>query len=124
MKKNKWDIIGQDIDKDNSKEYNDYFYYWYDGEEDYNFYDDDLYIYEYTDVIPYDEYVSKRGIRVNINVYQRGRFIDMDTIYPKEVLRQRKIDYLLGNEKYEIQHKPTILDIINYKKNERNRKNN
>jgi len=34
MKKSKWDIIGSDIDKFNTQEWQDYFYYWYDGEYD------------------------------------------------------------------------------------------
>ena len=40
-----------------------------------------------------------------------GRFIDMSTIYSKEVLRQKKINYLLGIEKYEIS-RPTLADIF------------
>jgi hypothetical protein len=117
MKKSKWDIIGSDIDKVNSEEWSSYFYYWYDGEYG-NFYDDDLYSYEYTDVIPYDEYVSKRGIRIDLNKYQRGRFIDMTSIYSKSVLRQKKIDFLLGIEKWEFTNKPTIGDLM--KKNKLN----
>jgi len=43
------------------------------------------------------------------------------SIYSSQVLRQKKIDYLLGIDKWEVTSKPTILDYINYKKgNERN----
>jgi len=45
-----------------------------------------------------------------------GRFIDMSTIYSKEVLRQKKINYLLGIDKYEIQPRPTIGDYYNEKR--------
>jgi hypothetical protein len=38
--------------------------------------------------------------------------IDMDSIYPKEVLRQRKIDYLLGIGSYDYVSKPTFADVM------------
>ena len=40
----------------------------------------------------------------------------MMSIYSPQVLRQKKIDYLLGIDKWEVSSKPTILDYINYKK--------
>ena len=115
MKKSKWDIIGQDIDKDNSEEYADYFYYWYDGDYDnYDYYED--IDYEYSETV-YDELIFKRGIRVSIDTFSKGSYIDMMSIYPKSVLRQKKIDYLLGNEKWDYISKPTIGDI--YLKNKK-----
>ena len=38
MKKSKWDIIGNDIDKENSQYYDSWFYYWYDGEDYHDYY--------------------------------------------------------------------------------------
>jgi len=110
MKKSKWDIIGQDIDKDNSEEYADFFNYWYDGDWDnYDYYED--IDYEYLDDV-YDEHVSKRGTRVTIDKSLRGKYVDMLSIYPKQVSRQKKIDYLLGFDKWEILTKPTIGDLL------------
>lgn len=114
MKKSKWDIIGNDIDKDNSDEYSDYFYYWYDGEDYFDYYYGDDYIYEYLDEV-YDEYVYKRGTRVSIGKYLRGSYIDMLSIYPKQLSRQKKIDYLLGLDKWDILTRPTIGDLIKNK---------
>lgn len=62
-------------------------------------------------------YVSRSFGRWHVmNTPKHGRFIDMNTIYSKEVLRQKKINYLLGIDKYEIQLKPTIGDSYNEKR--------
>ena len=117
MKKSKWDIIGNDIDKSNNIEYNDWFYYWYDGgyyfDHDYG----DYYQYDYINTV-YQDYVSKRGIRVTLDRMNMGSYIDMMSIYPPQVLRQMKIDYLLGIDVWEITKTPTIGDIMN--KNKKN----
>ena len=113
MKKSKWDIIGNDIDKSNDIEYDDWFYYWYDGYYfDYDF--GDYYEYKYSDTI-YQDYVSKRGIRVTIERMNMGSYIDMMSIYSPQVLRQMKIDYLLGIDVWEIIKIPTIGDILKLK---------
>lgn len=118
MKKSKWDILGQDIDRVNNQEYDDWFNYWYDGDYyDYN-YDED-YDYEYTEKI-YNEYISKRGIRVTLDRILMGGYIDMMSIYSSQVLRQRKIDYLLGIDIWEITKLPTIGDLIKNKKENEN----
>jgi hypothetical protein len=117
--KNKWDIIGRDIDKDNYEEYNNYFYYWYDGD----FYDSnyDYQNYDYLEEV-YDNYISKKGIKVSIYTSLRGRYIDIMSVYSKQVLRQIKIDQLLGLENFYFSKKTTIGDIIKYKdNNEKNR---
>jgi hypothetical protein len=45
----------------------------------------------------------------------------MMSIYDKQTLRQKKIDYLLGIDKWKETKLPTISDHINYKNaNERN----
>lgn len=114
MKKNKWDIIGRDIDKENSQFIDGWFYYWYDGEDyfDFGYYEDTE--YNYTDTL-YQDYVSKRGIRVTLERINMGSYIDMMTVYSPQLLRQKKIDYLLGIEKWEITKRPTIKDL--YEKN-------
>lgn len=109
MKKSKWDIIGKDIDKENIQYYDSWFYYWYDGEDYHDYYYED-YEYDYIDTI-YRDYVSKRGIRVTLERIQMGSYIDMMSIYSKSKLRQIKIDYLLGEDKWEINKKPTFRDI-------------
>ena len=115
MKKSKWDIIGSDIDREIDFVYDDWFCYWYDGEDyfDYGYGVD--YEYDYIGII-YKDYVSKRGIRVTFERFNMGSYIDMMSIYSPQVLRQKKIDYLLGIDKWEVSSKPTILDYINYKK--------
>ena len=116
MKKSKWDILGNNIEKDNHDEYADFFNYWYDGDyDDYDYYED--IDYEYSDDI-YDEYLSKRGPKVTIGKSLRGSYIDMMSIYSKSVLRHKKIDFLLGTDKWEILTKPTIGDLIKEKKDE------
>lgn len=47
--------------------------------------------------------------------------IDMNSIYPKEVLRQRKIDYLLGIGTYDCVSKPTFGDIFKNRNIDENR---
>lgn len=119
MKKSKWDIIGSDIEKDNHEEYDNYFHWWYDGDYDnYDYYED--IDYEYLDDV-YDDYVSKRGIRVSLHTILRGKYIDMMSIYSKQISRQKKIDYLLGTDKWEILTKPTIADLIKEKKKDEDR---
>ena len=62
-------------------------------------------------------YVSRSFGRWHVmNTPKLGKLIDMNTIYPKEIIRQRKINYLLGIDKYEIQLKPTIGDSYNEKR--------
>jgi hypothetical protein len=62
-------------------------------------------------------YVSRSFGRWHVmNTPKYGRLIDMNTIYSKEVIRQKKINYLLGIDKYEIQLKPTIGDSYNEKR--------
>jgi hypothetical protein len=117
--KNKWDIIGRDIDKDSYEEYNNYDYYWYDDD----FYDSnyDYQNYDYLEEV-YDNYISKKGIKVSIYTSLRGGYIDIMSVYSKQVLRQIKIDQLLGLDNFYFSKKTTIGDIIKYKdNNEKNR---
>ncbi len=123
-KKNKTEILDSIITKDSLSEAYHWWCYWDD--------DDDYYYHDYYcdcalcspnyDYLP-DEfqpksvyYSSKRGSRITYTNYQHGMFIDMNSIYSKEVRRQKKINYLLGIE--EIYQKPlnTLEDFLNIKK--------
>ena len=123
IRKNKTEILDKIITK---SEINggDYWSYW-DWEDDWDYHD------EYCDCyscmpIDYDylpdelqpksvEHISKRGFRVTTHVYQPGRLIDMTSVYSKEVLRQKRIDHILGIESIE-HSRPTFADILNIKK--------
>lgn len=121
-KKNKWDIIGADLWKvENLSIYWDT-WYWYDYDDDYcyrtnctcdncsPYYDD----YSYVDY-PISDYkiITKTHLRSYIDKPNQSlKMIDMNSIYPKEVLRQRKIDYLLGVGSYDYVSKPTFGDIL------------
>ncbi len=122
-KKNKTEILESIIHKQELEEANMWMYYW-----DYD--DWDCYHDDYCDCyscIPVDyeylpdemqpkspTYISKRGIRVTQHTYDVGRLIDMTSIYSKEVLRQKRINHILGIEP--IDHTPTTLgDILNIK---------
>ena len=60
------------------------------------------------------DYVSKR-ITITYHSISPGRMIDMTSIYSKEVLRQKKINHVLGIESME-HSRPTLGDILNIKK--------
>ncbi len=133
MKKSRWDIIGSDIYKDNLEEYDRYLYYWYDGEYDFDYYDycdncgksycqnyEHCQTYDYTE-LPNNKvtYISKSFGNWKISHMSHplhGRYIDMMSIYPKTVLRQMKIDYLLGVNKWEFVKNPTLGDIFKINK--------
>jgi len=118
MKKSKWDVIGKDIDRESNQYYDSWFYYWYDGED---YYYDDYYDYVYTDTI-YQDYVSKRGIRVTLERLNMGSYIDMMSVSDPQLLRQKKINYLLGIEKWEVENRPTIKDLYDEKYSRNNKK--
>lgn len=109
MKKNKWDILGKEIDKDNQIEFNLWFSYWYDGEDYFDHDYGQYYTYEYSEPV-YKEYFSKRG-KWGKESQLFGNYIDMLSIYDKQKLRQMKIDFLLGINNWEIPKKPTLGDI-------------
>ena len=44
-----------------------------------------------------------------------GKLVDMNSIYSKEVLRQKRINHILGIESME-HSRPTLGDILNIKK--------
>lgn len=119
MKKSKWDIIGSDVDREINFVYDDWFCYWYDGQDyfDYGYGED--YEYDYIDTV-YQDYVSKRGIRVTLERLNMGSYIDMMSIYSKSEIRQIKIDYLLGVNNKKFPKKTTFGDIIKINLNNEN----
>jgi len=132
LRKSKLEILDKIITK---SELGDDYYceYWDWDDDDYNYYyyrycdncgsnfcDD----YNHCQTYEYHEddtnkviYLSRSFGRWHVmNTPKYGRLIDMNTIYSKEVIRQKKINYLLGIDKYEIQLKPTIGDSYNEKR--------
>ena len=123
LRKNKTEILDKIITNAELGDAYDWSY-WYD-DDDWDYHD------EYCDCyscmpIDYDylpeqfqpkpvEHISKRGFRVTTHVYQTGRLIDMTSIYSKEVLRQKRINHILGIESME-HSRPTLADILNIKK--------
>jgi hypothetical protein len=112
--KNKWDIIGKDIDRDNSIEFDDWFYMWYDGwNSEWYPYDGYDVEYEYIETTKMG-YINKHSDNISMSQLKIGSYIDMVSIYPKSVQREIKINQILGIEKW----KPTFGDLINKKENE------
>jgi hypothetical protein len=124
LRKSKIEILDSIIYKQELEEANRWMYYWdYDDWDDYH----DGYCDCYS-CMPIDfEYlpeelqpksithISKRGIRVTEHTYSPGKLIDMNSIYSKEVLRQKRINHILGIESME-HSRPTLGDILNIKK--------
>jgi len=121
QRKNKIEILDKIITKAELDDYN-YYWYWYDDEDwDYHDHYCDCYAcvpnYEYLpdELQPKPiDYISKRS-RITYHSISPGKIIDMTSIYSKEVLRQKRINHILGIESME--HTPTTLgDILNIKK--------
>lgn len=104
LKKNKIHIIEKITSLHSSiKEYEEEGYWW--GDDDWYEYQNDLdYLnefatYEYIDEEPEKiRYMHKyrSSWYMGLENTNHGRMIDMNTIYSKEILRQRKIDEILG----------------------------
>jgi len=130
LRKNRTEILDKIITK--AELGSDYYWGYWDWDDD----DDDYYYwncdcgryhcngyecvgYEYLpeEFQPkYVEYVSKRGIRVTKHTYSTGRLIDLNSVYPKDVLRQKRINHILGVEKMIGYSKTTIGDILESRK--------
>lgn len=125
LRKNKIEILDSIIYKQELEEANRWMYYW-DWDDDWDDFHDD-----YCDCyscMPIDfEYlpdelqpktithISKRGIRITEHTWSPGKLIDMTSIYSKEVLRQKRINHILGIESME-HSRPTLADILNIEK--------
>lgn len=114
--KNKIELLDKSISVELEMEldyYNNYWSYYY---EDYYYpeeYDDDGGCWGY---IPTENLFmvinSYRGGCKTINKSPNiGSLIDMNTIYPKHILREKKINQLLGLEYYNM-YKPTLAEIF------------
>ncbi len=122
LRKNKIEILDRIITKAELGEAN-YWGYW---DDDYDWDDHDGYCDCYMcmpvdyDYLPDElqpkpiDYISKRA-RITYHSISPGKMIDMNSIYSKEVLRQKRINHILGIELMEHSH-PTLGDILNIKK--------
>ena len=123
QRKNKTEILDRIITK--AELGDDYYWSYWDDDDwyDYHHHECDCYMclpvdYEYLpdELQPKSiEHISKRGIRVTTHSYQPGKLIDMNSIYSKEVLRQKRINHILGIESME-HSRTTLGDILNIKK--------
>lgn len=118
IKKNKIELRDQSFSLSNELEeyyvWFDNFYYDYDDYCDY-YCNCHLCVPEYK-YLPVEQsnLIYRVGRRKNIHFANEpiiGRMIDMTSVYSKEVLRQKRIDYLLGLESEF--SKPTLSDIFN-----------
>ena len=124
-KKTKYDIKSKLFLKDGIDEYNQWWLVYWDY-DDYDYHDVycDCYMcmpieYEY---LPDNEqpkptdYVYRRGkIHVSRGTYSSGKMIDMKTIYSKEILRQKKLEAILGGQ-YEVFYKKSYFkDLLDEK---------
>jgi len=113
MKKIKWDIIGKDLDNEIPEYWYEYYFgWWYDGSS-WDYLHDDDFEYEYKHT-PVQKYLNKAGGRIYLSDFSIGSFIDMNSIYPKSIQREIKINQILGINQWV----PTFGDIINKNKDE------
>lgn len=123
LRKNKTEILESIIHKHELEDAYYWMYYWdYDWDDyhddycdcyacmpvDYDYLPDELQPKTVT-------HISKRGIRVTQHTHSPGKLIDMTSIYSKEVLRQKRINHILGIESME-HSRSTLGDILNIKK--------
>ena len=121
LRKNKTELLDRRITKSEFTDYDDYWSYWNDDEwNNCDGYCDCYMCMPVYDYLPDElqpksiDYVSKR-ITITYHSISPGRMIDMTSIYSKEVLRQKKINHVLGIESME-HSRPTLGDILNIKK--------
>ena len=124
-KKIKSDIKSKLFLVDGLREYDDWWCYWDYDDDDYYQCDDcgsyhcsgycSSYEYLPDDLQPSPvEYVSKRA-RVTTYKYSFGKLIDMSTIYSKGIMRQKKLEAILGGQ-YEVFYKKSYFkDLLDEK---------
>lgn len=118
--KNKIELLDKTISVEMEMEV-DYYDWWcgyYYDDDYYPHYDDDYDpCWSYLDVTDIEySIINTRGRVKSINKskyypYSIGRMIDMNTIYPTNILREKKINQLLGLEYYSM-YKPTLAEIF------------
>ena len=113
--KNKIELLDKTISVEMEMEldyYNSYWGYYY---EDYyypDYYDDNDDGWSYVKDTPDDYIISTFRYGKRLQRKQRiGWLIDMNTIYPKHIMREKKINQLLGLE-YHYMYKPTLAEIF------------
>ena len=127
LRKNKTEILDRIITKDELIDY-DHWSYWDDDYDDYSYCENcgNYFCRDYDHCIEYSylpedfqpktiTHISKRGTRVTQHTHSPGKLIDMTSIYSKEVLRQKRINHILGIELMEYS-RPTLGDILDIKK--------
>jgi len=128
LRKNRTEILDKIITK--AELGSDYYWvYWDCDDDDYYYWDCDncgkhycngyeCVCYEY---LPEEfqpksvEYISKR-YRITFHSISPGRMVDMNSFYSKEILRQKRINHILGVEKMIGYSKTTIGDILESRK--------
>lgn len=128
LRKSKSEILDRIITKDELS--NGYYWsYWDDDDFDLTYCDNcgEYFCRDYDQCIEYKylpeefqpksiEYISKRH-RITYHSFSPGRMIDMDSIYSKEALRQKRINHILGIESMTNNYpKITIGDILDSRK--------
>jgi hypothetical protein len=118
IKKNKIELLDIQFLKTEMENYYNHIESLYD---DFYYYDPCDYYCECNDCMPTYTYLSTQKSNLIYRVGRKqmrfvgepilGKMIDMKSFYPKEVIRQLRIDYLLGTENEFT--KPTIGDIFN-----------
>lgn len=127
LRKNRTEILDKIITKSELIDYDYYWSYWDYDDDDYSYCGNcgNYFCRDYDHCIEYTylpdelqpksiDYVSKR-VRITYHSISPGRMIDMNSIYSKEVLRQKRINHILGIESME-HTKTTLADILNIKK--------
>jgi len=117
LRKNKIELLDKSISIEVEMDldyYNNYWNYYY---EDYYYpdYDDGDGCWDYIPIESSDDSIlihsygiGRRTINKSPNI---GRMIDMNTIYPKHIMREKKINQILGLE-YHYMYKPTLAEIF------------
>ena len=124
LRKNKTEILDKIITK--AELGTDYYWGYWDWDDDYDWHDDYCDCYS---CMPVDfEYLPeefqpksvdyiRKSVRVTYHSISPGKMIDMDSIYSKEVLRQKRINHILGIELMNNNYsKITIGDILESRK--------
>jgi hypothetical protein len=111
--KQKYKLENSELKSINSQWWDDY----YDDDSDYyhsNYYDEE---YSYLELEPITTHQIRTGRRIGwpkLPIYNspilQYRRIDMDSIYSKELIREKKINSILGISDYYV--KPTLKDFF------------
>lgn len=129
-KKTKLEILDEIVLKDLSDELRiSHWHYWDD--DDYYSCDEcgSYYCYGYCiskyEYLPEDQqpesmdYISKRGGRITTHRYSIGKLINMETVYSKEIMRQKKLEFILDGKFSIVNIKNHFVDFIDEKSKKR-----